>query len=127
MKRHLPSNNRTSHCRYYSDIPGEYITHPRWRMAFLACAEEAGTILVVIPASERTSLFPGDVLSVAPTARLVGVVSKIDAPEADISAALHELSQLGIAGPVFATAISRPETIAPLRAWLDLTLERGNG
>lgn len=100
------------------DLPGEYTAQPRWRQAFLACAEGVDSIIVVVSAARRDTLFPGDLLKVSPHKRLAGVISKIDAAEADMAAARRELASLGIYEPVFAVSVHRPRTLEPLRRWL---------
>ena len=100
------------------DLPGEYVALPRFRQAFLACAEEVDTIVVVVSAIGRDVLFPGDLLMVAPNTRLAGVISKIDAPGADTVAARRELAVLGIGEPVFEVSAYWPHTLEPLRHWI---------
>jgi len=102
------------------DLPGEYVTHPRWRTAFLTNAEGAERILVVVPADKRNILYPGDMFKIGRGVRVAGVVTKIDSPKADIAAARKELMFLGITEPVFETAVCYPETLIPLREWLGI-------
>lgn len=113
---------KTQAPQYYGleavDLPGEYMTHPRWRLAFLSCAEGVKNIVVVIPADKRELLPPGDVLKVAPHVRLAGVISKVDVSGADVAAARRELAALGIENPVFEVSVHQPHTLVPLRHWL---------
>ena len=100
------------------DIPGEYLTHPRQRQAFLACAEEVEGLVVLFPATLHSLPFPADLLGAARGTKLVGVVSKIDLPGANPVAARGELARLGIREPVFETSVAWPETIEALRSRL---------
>lgn len=100
------------------DLPGEFLTHPRLRTAFLASAQEAAVILYVQAADAEPLPVPADLLRIAPGATVIGVINKIDAPGANPSRAAAHLRELGIREPYFALSALRPETTAELRAEL---------
>lgn len=101
------------------DLPGEYLTHPHLRTAFLANAEDVDAILYLQPANAGVYHVPPGLLQTVPNLKLIGVVSKVDLPDANIAVARGELCRAGITEPVFEVSIHRPETVHKLRLFLE--------
>lgn len=107
------------------DLPGEYVTIPRFRMAFLATAQDAEVILYLQAADEEQALIPPGLLQTPPGTMLAGVITKIDAPGADVERAQSYLKLLGIPKPYFAVCALREDSLAELKEWLDAKLSDG--
>ena len=88
-RRVIKTQSPVFHKDLMVDLPGEYITYPQRRTAFLVA-----NLLIV------------------------GIISKIDHPGADIPRAERGLARMGLRGPFFTVSAFRPETLEPLRRWL---------
>lgn len=100
------------------DLPGEYLTVPRLRMAFLASAQDAHIVLYLHAANECPPSIPPGLLQATPGLTLLGVVSKTDHPDADLERSRRHLQHLGLPGPYFEICCLDERSIAPLRGWL---------
>ena len=108
------------------DLPGEYLTVPRLRMAFLASVQDAHILLYLQAANERPPSIPPGLLQAMPGLTLVGVVSKTDHPNADLERSRKHLQLLGLPGPYFEVCCLDEQSIAPLRLWLATRLPDSN-
>ena len=66
------------------DLPGEYITYPQRRTAFLVAAEDVRAILYVQSATAEPAHVPPGLLQTVPNLLIAGIISKTDHPDADI-------------------------------------------
>jgi ethanolamine utilization protein EutP len=107
------------------DLPGEYVTIPRFRLAFLATAQDAQVVLFLQAADEDRPLAPPGLLQTPPGILLAGVVTKIDLPGADVQRSERYLEELGVPGPYFRICALEEESLAGLKAWLEKALPRG--
>ena len=82
------------------DTPGEYAEMGHFRQHLLAAASDARLLVVVQDATQRRALFPPNyfLMFAQPT---IGVVTKIDAPAANVERATVLLRQSGVTGPIF--------------------------
>lgn len=103
------------------DTPGEYTQIPRFYSALLVTASEASLILMVHDATDfKVSLPPGfSTMFIRP---VVGVVTKIDDPCADLEKASSSLRQAGIKEPFFYVSAQTGAGLSDLSAYLS---ERG--
>lgn len=102
------------------DLPGEYLTVPHLRLAFLASVQDVSTVLYLLAADETPPSIPAGLLQTMPGLTLVGVISKVDAPGADIERSRSHLKHLGLPEPYFEICCLEEESAAPLRHWLNL-------
>ena len=100
------------------DLPGEFLTHPRLRTAFLASVQGVGVILYLQPADAESPRIPDGLLHTAPNVAVIGVISKADAPGADHDRAAKHLQAVGIKPPYFTVSALHPESTNDLRAEL---------
>lgn len=118
-KRAIKTQSPVFHKDLMVDLPGEYITCPQRRTAFLVAAEDVRAILYVQSAAAEPAHVPPGLLQTVPNLLLAGIISKIDHPDADIRRAERGLSRMGLRGPFFEVSAFRPETLEPLRRWLE--------
>lgn len=85
------------------DTPGEYMENPFFYRALFATSLEAEILLFVQDATRTQSIFPPGFAG-AFSRRTIGVVTKIDHPEADPERARGFLKSLGLSGPVVAVS-----------------------
>ncbi|MDR2787853.1 MAG: ethanolamine utilization protein EutP [Candidatus Accumulibacter sp.] len=100
------------------DTPGEFFSHPRLYHALIGAAAEADTLMYVHACDDRECRLPPGLLDVNAGKRVIGVITKIDLPEADPDAAERLLRDHGFDGEVFRVSARRPETIASLKTQL---------
>ena len=117
-RRVIKTQSPVFHKDLMVDLPGEYITYPRRRTAFLVAAEDVRAILYVQSATAEPAHVPPGLLQTVPNLLIAGIISKIDHPGADIPRAERGLARMGLRGPFFTVSAFRPETLEPLRRWL---------
>lgn len=88
---------------YTVDTPGEYIENPRYYKALMATAMQVDYVLFVQDATEERSIYPPGIAQTFPCYTL-GVISKVDHPEADEEKAREFLDYLALKGDVFGTS-----------------------
>ncbi|MGO0060149.1 EutP/PduV family microcompartment system protein [Brevibacillus fluminis] len=100
------------------DTPGEYSENPLYYRTLMATSLEAGLLLMVQDATRDRNYFPPGFSQGFPVAP-IGVVTKMDHPDADAERArtlLHE--SLAPDQPVFLTSAATGAGIAELRRFL---------
>ena len=100
------------------DVPGEYVTVSRFRMAFLAMAQDVRMILYLQAADEEQAQIPPGLLQTPPGVTVAGVVTKIDSPGANIERSEQFLEYLGISKPYFHICALNADSLADLKEWL---------
>lgn len=100
------------------DTPGEYVDNRAWNGPLLSTVSGVNTIVYLQPANAARFSAPPGLLRVYPNKRLVGVISKVDADDADINNAEKLLKNNGITGPYFYTSIYDESSINTLREFL---------
>lgn len=103
------------------DTPGEYAQIPRFYSALLVTSMEASHILLAKDATDpHPSVPPGFARMFARP--VIGVITKIDLPQADIAKAEGHLRQAGVEPPFFAVSALTGQGIRELHEFL---AERG--
>ena len=118
-RRVIKTQSPVFHKDLMVDLPGEYITYPQRRTAFLVAAEDVRAILYVQSATAEPAHVPPGLLQTVPNLLIAGIISKTDHPVADIPRAERGLARMGLRGPCFTVSAFRPETLEPLRRWLE--------
>ena len=118
-RRVIKTQSPVFHKDLMVDLPGEYITYPQRRTAFLVAAEDVRAILYVQSATAEPAHVPPGLLQTVPNLLIAGIISKTDYPDADIPRAERGLERMGLRGPFFTVSAFRPETLEPLRRWLE--------
>lgn len=106
------------HANSIIDVPGEYVMHPHLRRNFLAIAQDAETILYVQSAVGEHLGIPPGFLQVRPEQRVLGVINKIDLPEADLAKSEKILERYGILPPYIKLSALDAQQMADFRYWL---------
>ncbi len=106
------------HPSHVVDTPGEFISRPAYYGALLSTISGISTIVYLQPANSKAFSLPPGLLHVYPDKRIVGVVSKIDLPDADTEVACQIMADHNILPPYFLTSTATGEGVAALRSFL---------
>lgn len=101
------------------DLPGEYLTIPRLRTAFLASVQDVDIVLYLAAANASPPDVPAGLLQTTPGLTLRGVVTKVDEPDADSERTQKHMALVGLPAPFFEICSLNGNGMAPLRQWLD--------
>lgn len=99
------------------DTPGEYSENPMYYRSLMATALEAGTLVMVQDATRDRNYFPPGFSQGFPISP-IGVITKIDHPEADVEKAISFLRESLPQGEIFLTSSVSKSGIDQLRARL---------
>ncbi|ABO49825.1 ethanolamine utilization protein eutP [Desulforamulus reducens MI-1] len=103
------------------DTPGEYIENPRFYRALLSTALQVDYVLFVQDATSDRSVFPPGIGQLFP-GYSVGIITKVDHPEANVERAkglLHHLALKG-KGEVFEVSALAGDGLEELKQRLEL-------
>lgn len=99
------------------DTPGEYSERGHYRRVLLSSSFDAQYILVVQDATSERTTFPPHYFLMFPQ-RVLGVVTKMDAAEANPERARCLLEEMGVNGKIFYVSALTGEGIASLKEYL---------
>lgn len=97
------------------DTPGEFIGRKSYYGALLATIAEVSTLVYLQVANNPVFSMPVGLLQIYPNKRIVGVISKIDLPDADVAATRKLLQENAIAEPYFEISVETGQGINRLR------------
>jgi ethanolamine utilization protein EutP len=100
------------------DTPGEYSENPLYYRCLMATSLEAGILMMVHDATRDRNYFPPG-FSLGFPMPAVGVVTKIDHPEADTDKAIRLLREALPEGKIFLTSSLTGEGVSELLEWLN--------
>lgn len=100
------------------DTPGEFLSHPRFFHALITTASDVDILMYVHAANDREFRLPPGLLHVYENKRVIGVLTKIDASDADSEHVERLLRVQGFNGPVFRVNTADPTSIDSLRTFL---------
>jgi len=100
------------------DTPGEFMENPNYYSALFSTSLEAEILLFVQDATKKLSIFPPG-FAQAFSKRAVGVVTKIDHPDANVKQAKEMLKKIDLNGPILAVSAFTGEGIEELRKLLN--------
>jgi ethanolamine utilization protein EutP len=100
------------------DTPGEFMESRAMYGALLTTISNVKTIVFLHPANAQYFSSPSGLLTVYSNKNIVGVISKVDAADADIDKSIALLRQNGIPEPYFMTSVSDPASIKRLSHYL---------
>ena len=119
---HDTNTGKTQAAIYYPgkiiDTPGEFVASRAMYGALLTTICNVKTIVCLHPANAQHFSSPIGLLKVYSNKNIVGVISKVDAPDADIDKSIMLLRQNGIPEPYFKTSIFDEESIDQLSHYL---------
>lgn len=99
------------------DTPGEFSELSRLRRLLISVSFDAVLLVAVHDATHDTSSFPPNYFLTFPK-ETIGVVAKIDLPEADPERGRQLLRQAGVTGDIFCVSAHTGEGISSLRNYL---------
>lgn len=102
-----------------TDTPGEYLENPMYYKVLLPSAQEARFVLLVHDATTRRNYYPPGFARGFP-GQTVGVITKVDHPNADLERSRQYMSKLNLMGPVFEVSSVTGEGLEDLRRLLGL-------
>lgn len=100
------------------DTPGEFFSHPRLYRALINTASDVGTLVYVQAADDFNCRLPPGLLEIYPDKRLVGVITKVDLPDADPERVEALMRNNGVAGPIFRVSSHDRASVMPLKELL---------
>ncbi|MEL7566055.1 MAG: EutP/PduV family microcompartment system protein [Dehalobacterium sp.] len=100
------------------DTPGEFVENPSYYRALFATSLEADAVIFVQDATRSRSIFPPG-FAAAFSKSTIGVVTKIDHPEADAVKAKGFLKSLGLSHSIIAVSAFTGEGIEEIRKILN--------
>lgn len=100
------------------DTPGEYFSHPRLYHALINTLADCDVLVYVHAANNPECRIPAGLLDIYPRMRRFAVISKADAPDADVPAVLELLSTRGFEEPVLAINSLDPDDILKVKQFL---------
>jgi ethanolamine utilization protein EutP len=106
------------HDGHVIDTPGEFIDRRSYYGALLSTIVDVSTIVYLQPANSVGFDLPAGLLHVYPNKRVIGVISKIDLPDADVATVSRVLSDNAIPMPHFAISVVTGSGVAELRDYL---------
>lgn len=116
-----PALTRKSQMIDYSgwgiDTPGEYSEMGHYRRVLLTTSFDAQVVVVVQDATDERMIFPPHYFLMFPQ-HTIGVVTKVDHPQADIERARSLLAAAGVTGEVFCVSALTGDGISTLRDYL---------
>lgn len=116
-----PSFARKSQMIDYSgwgvDTPGEFSERSFYRRALVSTSFDVRIVLVVQDATNDKEVFPPNYFLMFPQ-RVIGIVSKVDDPRADIERSYRMLRTAGVTGEVFTVSAITGCGISDLREYL---------
>lgn len=99
------------------DTPGEYLDNPRLYTALISTMTTIDTILYVHQSNVFEHKMPPGLFSIY-NHRVIGVISKIDLPDARVEEVRELLQEYGITENIFEVSAFDGSTIAKLRKYL---------
>lgn len=121
-RRVIKTQSPVFHKDLMVDLPGEYITYPQRRTAFLVAAEDVRAILYVQSATAEPAHVPPGLLQTVPNLLIAGIISKIDHPGADIPRAERGLARMACGGRSSRCRHSGPKRWSRCAAGLERTI-----
>lgn len=111
------------HSHNVIDTPGEFVGRRTYYGALLTTIVEVSTLVYLQAANNAYFSLSAGLLTVYPNKRVVGVISKVDLPDADVTTARRLLQENGIPEPYFETSAVSNKGVASLRSYL-LSLQK---
>ncbi|TYR78914.1 ethanolamine utilization protein EutP [Priestia megaterium] len=96
------------------DTPGEYIENPLFYKNIMATALEVTHVLYLQDATRKKTIFPPS-FSMGINKLPIGVITKSDSEDADVSLAIAELERVITKGPIVVTSSLKGEGLQEIR------------
>jgi ethanolamine utilization protein EutP len=99
------------------DTPGEFVEMGHLRRSLIATSFDAQLLIAVQDATRSEAHFPPNYFLLFPQPT-IGVITKLDAPEANVDQATSLLRHAGVAGEIYCVSALTGSGISDLRAYL---------
>ncbi|ENH6105290.1 EutP/PduV family microcompartment system protein [Yersinia enterocolitica] len=100
------------------DTPGEYFSHPRLYHALINTLSDCDVLVYVHAANNPECRIPTGLLDIYPRLRRFAVISKADAPDAEVSTVRELLSGRGFEEPMLAINSLNPDDVLKVKQFL---------
>lgn len=114
--------NKTQAMVYHNestvDTPGEFFDNPRFYSAIICSMMDIDTIVYVHQCNNIERKLPHGLFNIYEPKNIIGVISKVDLPDANIDEVIELLRDYGIKNKIFEVSILDEESIADLRNYL---------
>ncbi|MCO1604522.1 MULTISPECIES: EutP/PduV family microcompartment system protein [Desulfosporosinus] len=102
----------------FIDCPGEYLEIPRFYHVLIDASHRVSEIWALQDATKQRSFYPPKFSKVF-RKPIIGIITKMDLPKANIKQATAFLNYAGIEEPFYSTSIMDEVGVAPLRKRLE--------
>lgn len=102
----------------FIDCPGEYLEIPRYYHVLIDASHRVSEIWALQDATKQRSFYPPKFAKVF-RKPIIGIITKVDLPKADIKQASSFLNFAGIEGPFYSISVMNGEGVAPLHMRLE--------
>lgn len=113
-RRPVRKTQSLEYCGGGIDTPGEYSEMTGFRQHLVAVAADADLLLIVQDATNPRSCFPPEYFVMFPQSA-IGLVTKIDRPEANVARAISLLRESGVKDDVFPVSATDGTGLGALR------------
>ena len=109
----------------FIDCPGEYLEIPRFYHVLIDASHQVSEIWALQDATKQRTFYPPKFAKVF-NKPIIGIITKIDLPKADVELATTYLKYAGISEPFYPTSIINGKGYGPLRMRLEAFNELRN-
>ncbi|HBW37525.1 EutP/PduV family microcompartment system protein [Desulfosporosinus sp. BICA1-9] len=102
----------------FIDCPGEYLEIPRFYHVLIDASHQVSEIWALQDSTKQRAFYPPKFSKVF-RKPIIGIITKVDLPKADIKQASSFLHYAGIEEPFYITSVMNGEGVAPLRMRLE--------
>ncbi|HBV88928.1 MAG TPA: ethanolamine utilization protein [Desulfosporosinus sp.] len=110
----------------FIDCPGEYLEIPRFYHVLIDTSHQVSEIWALQDATKQRTFYPPKFSKVF-RKPVIGIITKVDLPKANIIQAHSFLNYAGIEEPFYTMSVMNGEGVAPLRMRLEELNELRNG
>lgn len=97
----------------FIDCPGEYLEIPRYYHVLIDTSHQVLEIWALQDATKKRSIFPPNFVNIF-RQPVIGILTKIDLPQANLENARSYLKDAGIIEPIYPISVMSGEGIQPL-------------
>lgn len=109
----------------FIDCPGEYLEIPRFYHVLIDASHQVSEIWALQDATKQRTFYPPKFAKVF-NKPIIGIITKIDLPKANLEQATSYLTYAGISEPFYPTSIINGKGYSPLRLRLEAFNESPN-
>ncbi len=109
----------------FIDCPGEYLEIPRFYHVLIDASHQVSEIWALQDATKQRTFYPPK-FAKAFNKPIIGIITKVDLPKANIEQATTYLQYAGISAPFYPTSIINGKGYSPLRIRLEAFIKLGN-